>query len=109
MILPELSGYGKIFNVQAGNKDKNNKLMSFCIDDKKLLQKYKAIWTTIEDLNIDLNALTVYNDRHIKAKIGTCVDHVCNVSEHDIECGSFNFYWFFTCLPKQKLLASIFK
>ena len=89
--MPKLSGYGKIFNVQAGNKDKNNKL-SFCIDDKKLLQKYKAIWTTIEDLNIDLNALTVYNDRHIKVKIGTCVDHVCNVSEPDIECGSFNFY-----------------
>ena len=31
-------------------KYKNNKLMSFHINDKKLLQKYKAIWTKIEDL-----------------------------------------------------------
>ena len=30
--------------------DKNNKLMSFGIDYKKLLEKYKAIWTKIEDL-----------------------------------------------------------
>ena len=29
--------------------------MSFCIDDEKLFEKYKAIWTKIEDLkNIDL-------------------------------------------------------
>ena len=31
-------------------EDKNSKLMSFCIDDEKLLKKYKAIWTKIEDL-----------------------------------------------------------
>ena len=31
-------------------KEKNNKLMSFRIDDKKLLEKYKAICTKIEDL-----------------------------------------------------------
>ena len=30
--------------------------MSFRIDDEKLLEKYKAIWTRIEDLkNIELN------------------------------------------------------
>ena len=30
--------------------------MSFRIDDEKLLKKYKAIWTRIEDLkNIELN------------------------------------------------------
>ena len=28
----------------------NNKLMFFCIDNEKLLEKYKAIWTKIEDL-----------------------------------------------------------
>ena len=31
-------------------------LKSFHIDDEKLLEKYKAIWTNIEDLkNIELN------------------------------------------------------
>ena len=30
------------------DKDKNNKLMCFHIQDKKLLEKYKAIWTKIE-------------------------------------------------------------
>ena len=29
--------------------DKNNKLMYFRIDDEKLLEKYKAIWTKIKD------------------------------------------------------------
>ena len=49
-------------------KDKNNKLMSFCIGDKKLLKNNKTIWNKIEDLkkNIDLNALPVYDDRCIK-------------------------------------------
>ena len=41
--------------------------MYFCIDDEKLLEKYKAIWTKIEDFkNIKLNALPVYDDRYIK-------------------------------------------
>ena len=31
-------------------KDKNNKLMSFCIGDEKLLKKNKTIWNKIEDL-----------------------------------------------------------
>ena len=43
--------------------------MSFIIDDEKLLEKYKAIWTKIEALkNIELNALSVYNDRYINQK-----------------------------------------
>ena len=38
--------------------------MFFRIDDDKLLEKYKTIWTNIEDLtNIKLNALPVYGDR----------------------------------------------
>ena len=41
-----MSGYVKTFKV----KDKNNKLMPFCIDDEKLLEKYKTIRTKIEDL-----------------------------------------------------------
>ena len=56
--MPEVTGYVKTSRV----KDKINKLMSFCIDDEKLFEKYKAIWTKIEDLkNIKLNALSVYD------------------------------------------------
>ena len=37
--------------------------MSFHKDKRKLLQKYKAIWTKIEDLkNIELNVLPIYDD-----------------------------------------------
>ena len=57
-----MSGYVKTFKVE----DKINKLMSFRRDDEKLLEKYKAIWTKIEDLkNIELNALPVYDDRYM--------------------------------------------
>ena len=64
--------------------------MSFHIDDKKLLEKYKIIWFKIE-----LNASPVHGDRYIKNKIGTYGDEVytnfcgLNVSEDDIECESF--------------------
>ena len=38
--------------------------MSLQIDDEKLLEKYKPIWTKIEDLkNVKLNALPVSDDR----------------------------------------------
>ena len=92
----KVSGCVKTFNVKDGNKDKNNKLVSFLIDDGKLLEKYKAICTKIEDLkNIELNLLPVYDDRYIKTKIRTYADkvytnfHGLNVSEDDIECESF--------------------
>ena len=50
-----------ILKVKKGDKNKNNQLMSFRIDDEKLLEKYKLIWTTIEDFkNIKLNAVPVY-------------------------------------------------
>ena len=43
--------------------------MSLRIDDGKLLEKYKAVWTNIEDYKIiELNALPVYDDRYIKTK-----------------------------------------
>ena len=45
-----MSGYVKKFKVKDGNKDQNKNLMSFHIDDGRLLEKYKAIWTKIEDL-----------------------------------------------------------
>ena len=45
-------------------KIKNNKSMSFRIDDEKLLKKCKTNCTKIEDLkDIELNALPVYDDR----------------------------------------------
>ena len=37
LIMPKMSGYVKSFKVKEGD----NKLMSFCIDDKKLLEKYR--------------------------------------------------------------------
>ena len=44
-----MSRYVKTFKVEEGDNDKRNKLMSCRIDDEKLLEKYKAIWTKIED------------------------------------------------------------
>ena len=70
MLIPKASGYVKVFKVQVKHKNKNNKLMSFCIDDEKLLEKCKAIWTKIEDTkNNELNALSVYANRYMKTKI----------------------------------------
>ena len=73
MILPKISGYVKNFKVEDWDKDQNNKLMSFRIDDGKLLQKYKSMWTKIEYLkkNIELNSLSVYDERYIKTKMRT--------------------------------------
>ena len=92
LIMPEMSGYFKTFK----DKEGNNKLMSFCIDEEKLLEKYKAIWTKIEHFkNIKLNALPVYDERYIKTKIRTFGDKVytnfrgLDVPEYDIECESF--------------------
>ena len=39
--MPKMSGCVKVFKVKHKNKDK---LMSFCIDDQNLLEKYKALW-----------------------------------------------------------------
>ena len=75
MVLPKMKGSVK--NFKDGGKDKNNKLMSSCIDEKKLLEKYETIWTKIEDLkNIELNASEVYNDGYIEKKIITYGDKV---------------------------------
>ena len=91
-----MSECGKTSKVERGDKDKSNKLMSFYIDDEKLLKKCKAIWTKVEDLkNIELNAIPVYDDRYIKTKIRTYVDKVytnfrgLNEPKDDIECESF--------------------
>ena len=71
-------------------------MISFRIDDEKLIEKYKAIWTKIQDLkSIELNALSIYDDKYIKTKTRTYGDKVytnfcgLNVPEDDIECESF--------------------
>ena len=62
-IMPKTSGYVETFKVE----DKINKLTSFWIDGEKLLKKYKAIWTKIENLkSIKSNALPIYDDKYIK-------------------------------------------
>ena len=91
----EIFGY----NFAAALKMKREiKTINWCfpIDDGKLLEKYKTIWTKTEDFkNNDLNALRVYDDTYIKTKIKTYGDKVCtnfrglNVSEDDAECESF--------------------
>ena len=42
LILTKMSRYVKTFK-KDGDKDQNNKLLSFCINDEKLLEKYKTI------------------------------------------------------------------
>ena len=42
------------------------KTINWCKNDEQLLEKYKAVWTKIEDLkNIELSALLGYNNRYI--------------------------------------------
>ena len=48
LVMPKINGCVKTFKVE----DKNNKWMSFCVSNEKLLEKYKATWTKIEDLRI---------------------------------------------------------
>ena len=78
------------------DKDKNNKLISFRIDDEKLLEKYETIFTEVEGLkNIELNVLSAYDDRYVKTEIRTYGNKVytyfreLNVPEDDIEYESF--------------------
>ena len=86
----------KAFKIKEEDKDKSNKLKSFCRDDEKHLKKKEAICTKIENLrNIELNAATVYNDRYMKTKIRTYSDKFynnfrgLNVPEYDAEYESF--------------------
>ena len=87
--MPKMNVYVKTFKLKKEIKIKT-------INHKKLLEKYKATWTKIKDLQKnELNALTVYDDRYIKTKIRTYGDKVytnfrgLNVAEDDIEHESF--------------------
>ena len=44
LVMPKISRYIKTFKVE----DKKRKLIFLRIDDKKLSQKYKAIWTKLK-------------------------------------------------------------
>ena len=96
LILPKMSGYVKTFKVKDRGKCKNNKLISFPINDEKLLENYKTIWTKIEGLqNIELNALPGYDHRYLKTKIRTYGNkvytnfHGLDLPEGGVECESF--------------------
>ena len=50
LLLSKMSRYVKTFKDKSRN-NKNNKLMMLLrINDNKLLEKYKTIWTKVEDL-----------------------------------------------------------
>ena len=90
LVLLKRSGYVKTFKVKDGEKDKNNKLISFRAVDEKLLEKYKTIWTKIQVLkNIELNASPASDDRYIKIEIKIYGDNIStnfpglNVPEDD--------------------------
>ena len=103
-----MSGYVRTFRVKDGDINNNNKLMSFCLKDEKLLEKYKAIWTKIEDLNIESNTLPVYDDGYIKIKIRTYEDKVykklswliCAKRWYRMRIFYRYFYWIFACMRK---------
>ena len=86
--------------------------MYFRIDNEKLLEKYKIIWTKIEDFIF--NALPVYDERYVRTKIRTYGDNVytnfcdLNIPDDDIECECFTVVSI-TCLRKKLLPASKFK
>ena len=99
-----MSGHVKIFKV----KDKSNKFISFHINDEKLLVKYKIIWSKIERLkNIELNALSVYDDEYMKNKRRPYTDKVytnsrgVNVLEYNMNTNLLQpFFLFFTSIRK---------
>ena len=69
--MSKMNEYVKIFKFE----DKIHKLMSFCIKDEKLLEKYSAVWTKIKDLkNTKLNVLPVYDDRYANKKMTDYLD-----------------------------------
>ena len=60
LILPKMSGYVKT------HEDKNNRLMSFYINNDKLLEKYINTWTKIKEFKkTELNSLLVFDDIYI--------------------------------------------
>ena len=72
LIMSKMSWHVTTFKVKEGDKDKSNKLMSFRIENEKILGKYKAFWSKIENFkNIELITIPIYNDKHRETKIRT--------------------------------------
>ena len=64
-----MSAYVKTIKVKDEDKDEKNKLISFRIFNDKLLENYRNIWTKMEETKkIELNPLTVYENKCIKTK-----------------------------------------
>ena len=70
-----MNRYVRRFKVKYRDKNKMEilwfedgyKVMSFFIDDEKLLEKHIVIWNKNEDpKNIEFVALSVYDDRYLK-------------------------------------------
>ena len=64
-------GYVKYFD--------DNKIVSFKVTDKKLLNKYNKIWEKVEELlNVKFESKPIYgeNDKYIKAEIKSYEDKV---------------------------------
>ena len=63
-------GYVKYFD--------DNKVMSFKVTDKKLLNKYNKIWEKVEELNVKFESRLIYgeHDKYIQAKIKSYEDKV---------------------------------
>ena len=79
-----MSGYVKTFKDKGGDKNMNNKLMSFRIDDDKLFKKYKTIWTKIcKIFSSALTKLRIYGD-----KVYSNFREI-DVPEDGVECKSF--------------------
>ena len=93
--LPKMSGYVKNF------KEKNNKLIFLHIDDEKLLEKYKTIWTKIEELKKHwIGCFTcLWSYIYIKPKKKACSDIVytnfggLNVLEDSVKYESFTIIY----------------
>ena len=51
LTIPKVSGYVKTFKVKKGNNDKNNKLMSFRIDDEKNIMLFRLRLKILKILN----------------------------------------------------------
>ena len=109
LMLTKMSAYVKIIWDKDGDKDKNknNELTSSRLDNNKLLEKYKTIWTKTEVLKIiELNALQIQGGRYIESKIRRDGDkvytniHSLDMPHDGLECESVTIASidFFTCL-----------
>ena len=73
LIIPKMKGYVKTFKVKDEDKNKNNKLISFRIDDKEFLEKYKAIWTKIDSID----SLLVYENKYyLQVYLNNCAGKI---------------------------------